>query len=261
MGRGDAAIRGVIVISLMTVVALPAMNGTPAVAAPPAPTAAVDCKLHPGWWKCKWWYKAFSRQKSTMDSIGFDVVAHLASVAPAPPDMSPPSDSCADTTTAGTEPSEITGSSGREATVTFQKGDDGPTVSETLTEIGDEAATVAVAQLKEILERCPVTEDDTFRTTLSPWKSPNVGDASVGYTIVIESKTPGQPSVRFRTALIAENDVLAHFTMADGDAGDAAQFKDIVRSCAVNLGDTGYSPRDVAPPVETPPVDGPMPPR
>lgn len=186
-----------------------------------------------------------------MESIGFDVVAHVASIAPKPPDMPPPlGDPCADTTTVSTEPSEASAAPGPEATVTFQKGDDGPTVSETLTEVGVEAATVAVGQLKRILELCPVTEDENVRTTLSPWKSSDLGDASVGYTVLIESKTPGEPSVRFRTALIAENDVLAHFTMVDGDKADAAQFKDIVQTCAAHLAGPGETP---------PPYTGPGP--
>lgn len=172
---------------------------------------------------------------------GFSVVSRFTATA-ARPDIPRPADPCADAAPVGAEPSEATGTTGPVASVTLQKGDDGPTVSETLTAVGTEAAGDTVEQIEEILDRCPVTEDDTYRTTFSPWKAPEVGDASVGFKLEIESKVADKPSVSFTTAVVAQDDVLAHFTLTDSEAADTTQFKKIVRSGTQELAEISTIP-------------------
>ncbi|NMO53966.1 hypothetical protein HH310_22640 [Actinoplanes sp. TBRC 11911] len=219
-------------LALVTAVTIPA---SPSVAAPPVPSASVA----PADGKTSWW--DLLRALNSTKYPGFSAISHFTAPG-AGPDTARPDDPCTDAAPVGAEPSEATGTAGPVASVTLQKGDDGPTVSETLTAVGAEAAGDTVEQIEEILDRCPVTEDDAYRTTFSRWAAPEVGDASVGYTLVIESKAADRPSVSFTTAVVAHDDVLAHFTMTDGEAADAAQLKKIVRNGTRELADISTVP-------------------
>lgn len=229
----SAALRRAAGISLVTAVSVSTLNALPSAAAPPAPADVVDIKdflkkvknvimdskSHgPGDDDGSW-----DDDGSGDDHGSWDDDGNVPET--------PAADPCADIAAAGTEPSGISGSSGPTASITFQKRDGGPIMSETVTAVGVGAAWDAVARIDIILKRCPVSEGGGARTTFSRWVPPKVGgDAVVGYTLAVEAKTPAKPSLSRKTVLVAYEGVLVHFTMTGGDTKDAAQFTDLVRT-------------------------------
>jgi hypothetical protein len=102
---------------------------------------------------------------------------------------------------------------GGTASVSFQKGKDGPTVSESISVIGAAAALDQIKQYRTVLERCPAGSDGTSYARLT---IPQFGAEAVG--VVVTVKATGKPTARVALAAVAHGDALAVFTTLRGDA-------------------------------------------
>ncbi|NMO53967.1 hypothetical protein HH310_22645 [Actinoplanes sp. TBRC 11911] len=134
-----------------------------------------------------------------------------------------PGDPCA--TTPPAQPPAKAAKYGPMASVSFRKGTAGssPSVSQTITVTGRAAAGAAIKRYEDILDRCPSASDPNISMTFTRWALPAFGDASIGYVLTIGG-------LRFRTAMVAHDDLLTIFTkMAAGDE-DGADLKQIVQA-------------------------------
>jgi hypothetical protein len=125
---------------------------------------------------------------------------------------------------------------GSMASVSFRKGaDDGPSVSESITMTGRAAAGAAVKRYQDILDRCPTSTDVDFPMTYKRWDLPAFGDTSVGYVL-----TMGE--LRFRTAMVAHDDLLTIFTKMAGTDEDGADLKKVVQAGVKKLRTSDRTP-------------------
>lgn len=129
-----------------------------------------------------------------------------------------PGDPCA--TAAPAEAPSNAGRYGPTAEVSFRNGADGPRVSETITVTGRAAAGAAIKRYEDILDRCPAPN---VSMTFARWALPAFGDSSVGYVLTIGG-------LRFRTAMVAHDDLLTVFTKMIASDQDGTDLKKVVQA-------------------------------
>ncbi|GIF16371.1 hypothetical protein [Actinoplanes teichomyceticus] len=191
-----AALRGAAALSIAATMPVVTAIAAPAAAAPPSSVADRP--------SLETLEQALITEKEAPEgySLSFRFVTTSALV---PAESADPCASEVDTT-------DVPGGS---ASVAYQKGADGPTVSESLNLIGAEAAGKAVERYRAVLERCPVTEDESARTTVTRWSIPQAGDDSIAVLVTTEPKDSEEGSSRVAMAVIAHGDVMASFTKVD----------------------------------------------
>lgn len=134
-------------------------------------------------------------------------------------------DPCADALASPTEG----GPARAHASISFRKGDEGPTLSETVSAYGRKTARDMVNQYDKMIN-CPVSDEGNEKLIRLPL--PKFGDASVGFTMFFGAEGAGkaQDSIRIPTVVVAYRDVSAMFTMTDGGERENVEFERFIEA-------------------------------